>query len=364
MSVGALNVPVMATPQQLCSYRELEHRAPLPAQPAAPKAVSAVAVTAGLVQVAVATTAPWYPTRSELLVLGPDRHPTRLSLPTDLRGTTLLDLAFSPDGNRLAATVAAGSATIASLACWRVEDHTLAWHCGVGSYPFSNYDTDSAVVAWSADGRRIAACSRNSRILLVVDATTGQVAYNSADSTEPYECRPWSQGSLALDAAGTRLAFRRYRPYSEPAPEGPVDVLDVDSGKITGAHPTGVPSIAGLAFHPDGTALVVIGQDGDTSRSAIVDLTGQQEPSAHQITPPAGWERHAWEHRERPVWTGSGPRVVLTGDRAVAVIDLATGSTLTEITIPRRSAASALTPDGRTLVTATPDGVQAHRLDS
>jgi hypothetical protein len=64
----------------------------------------------------------------------------------------------------------------------------------------------------------------------------------------------------------------------------------------------------------------------------------------------------------RPVWGEDGPRAAITDRDGVKVWNLATASEVVAIEGGGPGAASTLTPDGHTLVTASPDGVHAHSL--
>lgn len=352
--------------RQLCEPGALDIRRPLPGRSAAPQRVMSVAASRGLGRVAVATSAPWFPGLGELMLLEPgaDEPPTRLPLVRGAYGAVVRDLIFSPDGEML--TAALGGAEeqhVAGMAHWGTGPAPAELWRRAASRSTPDGDIDSRYVrlAVSADGSTVAGCDQNSHNVVALDAASGLPLFDAEAGDAPAR-RVGGTGAIAVDAGGTRLAFRLFH-GRESAPDGGVAVLDLDSGDFT-VHPTGMGWCCGLAFSPDGGRLAVVGISAGSVVATVVDLTAPAG-SGRSERPWAVLGELPWEARQqcaRPVWSAYGPRVAVRSGHTVTVWDLTAARPLHQVAGMGRDTSWNLTPDGAALITATPDGLHAHSL--
>ncbi|MCG5213032.1 WD40 repeat domain-containing protein [Streptosporangium sp. KLBMP 9127] len=336
--------------RQLGAPEDLETLRPLPARSPAPERITAIAATADLSRVAIATTAPWFREFSEVLLLA-EGTVVRLSAPGRRR---VLDLVFDPDGSALTA-MASGN----SILRWSFDapgepwTRAMTWGGGADG-------PDLAQAAGSADGRFFATSNAFSQNVVVRDAATRHVVHDIEDIFKglAYEDRIQGEGTVALNADGSRLAFSRARRWSSK--EGVV-VQEIGSRACT-EYRTGIPWVNGLAFSPDGAALAVVGARPDETVATVVDLNDPADEPEPVVLPT---DDRVDRINLRPVWCGTEPFVPIVDPRRVTVWNLATASARLSVDAPGLRIAAALTPDGRTLVIASPDdGVRAHSLPS
>jgi WD40 repeat protein len=100
------------------------------------------------------------------------------------------DLAFSPDGQTIAATTANG------LKAWTLPERRLAWTFGTGPYQ---------ALAWSPDGRFVAASGREVQIWRVADGALGSVLRGHTGIVDSIA---WSPDGATLASAGRDQTIR------------------------------------------------------------------------------------------------------------------------------------------------------------
>lgn len=349
--------------RQLCEPGALDTRRPLPGRAAVPQRVMSVAATRRLGRIAVATSAPWFPGLGELLLLRPgsDRPPLRLPLLRGAPGSVVRDLVFSRDGSMLTASLGgAEEHHVAGLAQWSLEGTPAElWRRPASRAPHAgDDDADYVRLAASADGSTVAGCDQASHNVIALEARTGRTLFDG--ETDGGLAGPaGGTGSVALDADGSRLAFRLC-PCHGGAPEGEVAVVGLHSGTFT-TFRTGMSWCCGLAFSPDGGRLAVIGVSGGRVVATVLDLAAR--PGPHRPWSVLG--EVPWEARRqcaRPVWSACGPRAAVRSGHTVTVWDLAAARPLHTVPDMGRQNAWSLTPDGEALITATPDELSAHAL--
>ncbi|KAB8171091.1 hypothetical protein FH609_000600 [Streptomyces sp. 3MP-14] len=345
----------------LCAPGDLDLRRPLPGRPAAAQRVTAVAATAGLSRVAVATAAPWFPGLAELLVLTPgeDAPPLRLPMARRPQGAVVRDMVFSSDDAAL--TVSLGGSEeqqLGQVAHFALRPRPVErWRRSLSRPVYAGFSECGGLrLAVSGDGRVVAGCDQSSRSVLAWSAADGSRLVDGA--AEPP--RVGGSEAIAVDGEGSRLAFRLCRPY-ERAPDGGIAVLTPDSGALS-VLPTGLDWCAGLAFAPNGALLVVLGTAGGAAQAVFLDPARQPADAVVERRRLAALPAEAAQQTARPVWGAAGPRAALRADRTVTVWDLAAGEPLCSVSDLGRSTAWALTPDGRALVVASPAEVRGHDL--
>ncbi|ONK11459.1 hypothetical protein [Streptomyces sp. MP131-18] len=338
--------------RHLCEPGDLDITRPLPGRPAVAQRVTAVAVSEGVERVAVATAAPWFPAFGELLVIQPggERRPVRLGVARRAPGAVVRDLVFGPGGAALTASLGGTEEHhVGQVAHWRLAASAERWRRAISRPVYAGYgDFGGVRLAVSGDGETIAGCDQSSRSVVAWAAPDGR------QLADPVGIG--GSEAVAVDADGSRVAFRLCRPY-ERAPGGGIAVLDLHDGGIT-TFRTGVSWCSGLVFAPDGRSLAVVGaadgtalavrvalDEGEVVRRALAELPGE---ARQQIV--------------RPVWGAEGPRAAIRAGRTVTVWDLADGRSLLSVPDLGRSTAWALSPDGRALVVATPVEVRAYDL--
>lgn len=342
--------------RQLGTPADLETPRPLPARSPVPERISAVAATADLSRVAVATAAPWSREFSDVLLLA-EGAVTRLAVP-GRRG--VLDLVFDPDGSALTAMDDGNS-----IYRWRLGAPGERWCLGMIG---SGGPLDLPLAQAAAGGRSFATANAFTQNVVVWDAATRRALHDIHElfKDHPYDDRVKGEGTVALSADGSRLAFSRPRRTFWTEDEGVV-VLEVDGGAHV-EHRTGIHWANGLAFGPDGAALVVVGtrpgdDEDDVEHETVATVVDLDNPATEPepVVLPTG--EPLYRTNLRPVWSGAEPRVPIIGRSHVDVWNLATASVLLSVRVPGPRTAAALTPDGRALVVASPDdGVHAHPL--
>jgi sugar lactone lactonase YvrE len=331
----------------------LDIRRPLPGRPAAAQRVTAVAVAEGMARVAVATAAPWFPGFGELLVLDPGsgQPPRRLGMARRAPGAVVRDLLFGPGGAGLTASLGGTEEQhVGQVAHWSAAaDRAESWCRSLSRSVYAGVGDPGGVrLAVSGDGLTVAGCDQSSRSVLAWAASDGRQLADPAGVG--------GSEAVAVDADGSRLAFRLCRPY-ERAPGGSIAVADLRDGGIT-TYTTGVGWCSGLVFSPDGGSLAVAGTADGTAVAVLIDLA-QGVCTRHALAELPGEARG---QLVRPVWGTAGPRAAVRAGRTVTVWDLAGGTALLSVSDLGRSTAWALDPDGRALVVATPTGVRAFAL--
>ncbi|MER5322772.1 hypothetical protein [Streptosporangium roseum] len=103
---------------------------------------------------------------------------------------------------------------------------------------------DLVRIGFSGDSRRVAAGTRESGTVTVVETETGRVVLKVPAEQKAF-------GPVALDARGRLLAHT--------APEGRVVIREADGGAVLAAAQTGLTDVNALAFAPDGAALFAVG---------------------------------------------------------------------------------------------------------
>ncbi|MFD8542988.1 hypothetical protein [Streptomyces sp. NPDC059649] len=356
--------------RRLAAPEDLATPHPLPARSPVPQRITAVAVTTDLSRTAIATAAPWFRDFAEVLVLA-DGAVTRLAIPDRRR---VHDLLFDPDGTALTAMASRNS-----LYRWALDDPGERWPLGMTG---SGGSLDLPLAQVAVGGRSFATANAFTQNVVVRDAQTRRVHHDIRETFKDlaYDDRVVGEGTVALNADGSRLAFCRPRRSFLKEDEGVV-VQEVGSGTHT-EHRTGIPWANGLAFRPDGAALAVVGARPGETVATILDLNDPaddpvDDPVDGLADEPADGGAHDPEPvvlptdqrvdriNLRPVWCGAEPRVPIVDPHRVTVWNLASGSAILSVDVPGPRIAATLTPDGRTLVIASPDdGVHAHPLPS
>jgi WD40 repeat protein len=242
----------------------------------------------------------------------------RLTAPAG-RGVTAV--AFAPDSEWLAS--ASEDARTVTL-----------WHVGAG-FPLGKVDCPGDVchLAFSPDGKYLATCSRQSGVSCVEWRRQRELTQLKAGN-----------------APATGSAFSPDGKYLAVALERSVRVWEVDTGWDVASFPLG--SAYRVAFDPGGRYLAAC---AIFTRGAVWDLTtGKELP---------GTDAHS-SGETSVTWRGDGRLLVTTGggvDGPLRFWDpVAAGGRNRELRIfpdgSDRFVQAALTPDGRHLVTANPDG--------
>lgn len=334
--------------QRLAGPEDLETPQPLPARSPVPQRITAVAVTTDLSRTAIATAAPWFREFAEVLVLA-DGSVTRLAIPDRRR---VHDLLFDPDGSALTAMVSGNS-----VYRWALDASGERWPLGMAG---SGGSLHLPLAQVAVGGRSFATANAFTQNVVVRDAQTRQVRHDIRETFKDlaYDDRVVGEGTVALNADGSRLAFCRPR-RSLLKQDERVVVQEIGSGAHA-EHRTGIPWANGLAFRPDGAALAVVGARPDQTVATVVDLNDPADDPEPVVLPT---DQRVDRINLRPVWCGAEPRVPIVDRHRVTVWNLASGSALLSMDIPGPRIAATLTPDGRTLVIASPDdGVHAHPL--
>ncbi|WP_030410883.1 WD40 repeat domain-containing protein [Streptomyces sp. NRRL S-1448] len=346
--------------RRLAAPEDLETPHPLPARSPVPQRITAVAVTTDLSRTAIATAAPWFREYTEVLVVA-DGAVTRLAVPDRRR---VHDLLFDPDGSALTAMVSGNA-----IHRWVLDGTGERWPLGM---PGSGGSRDLPLAQVAFGGRSFATANAFTQNVVVWDAQTRSVRQDIHATFKDlaYDDRVVGEGTVALSADGSRLAFSRPRRSFMTKDEGVV-VLEIshvqenDGGQAIGdgayaEHRTGISWVNGLAFRPDGAALAVVGARPDQTVATVVDLNDPADAPEPVVLPT---DQRVDRINLRPVWCGAEPRLPIVDRNRVTVWNLTSGSTVLSVDVPGPRIAATLTPDGRTLVIASPDdGVYAHPL--
>ncbi|MGW7263364.1 WD40 repeat domain-containing protein [Streptomyces sp. NPDC054842] len=198
-------------------------------------------------------------------------HCVRVLDHADALGLGVCTAAFSPDGRRLATS----------------DGRVLVWdlHSDRAPEPLTHSTTDGWAVAYSRDGRYLAAVTAS--IAVIWDAATHERLREMS--------RPGKAGPLAFNPSGTLLATASARRTW---------AWDVATGEectqFTGIHRDDVTD---LAFSPDGQTLATAGWDSQvglwdpTTGAALGRLTGLSQPFVSveyspdgRLLAAAGWD--------------------------------------------------------------------------
>ena len=191
-------------------------------------------------------------------------------------------------------------------------------------------------VAVSPDGRTVYVANQNSRILSVVDATSGRVTSLSLRNTPRF----------VTASRDGRLVFVSM--YEDNKSGSGVAVVDAASRKIIRYVATGVQPYA-LAVGPDDRVWVPI----HSQRRVEIYAADDQRPAGRIIVPP---NPHA-------VGFSAYLMRAFTPDHesnAVSIIDMRTDRLLKSIPVSRAPHSIAVSPDGRTVLVA---GYEANAAD-
>ncbi|MEU9498904.1 hypothetical protein [Streptomyces sp. NPDC048196] len=353
--------------RRLAAPEDLETPHPLPARSPVPQRITAVAVTADLSRTAIATAAPWVRELTEVLVVA-DGAVTRLSVPDRRR---VHDLLFDPEGSALTAMVSGNA-----IHRWALDGTGGRWPLGMLG---SGGSHDLPLAQVSVGGRSFATANAFTQNVVVWDAQTRSVRQDIHETFKDlaYDDRVVGEGTVALSAEGSRLAFSRPRRSFMTEDEGVVVVQEIGNGQEIGRgqatgggqeicggtyaeHRTGISWVNGLAFRPDGAALAVVGARPDQTVATVIDLNDPADDPEPVVLPTG---QRVGRINLRPVWCGAEPRVPIVDRNRVTVWNLTSGSPVLSVDVPGPRIAATLTPDGRTLVIASPDdGVHAHPL--
>ncbi len=227
--------------------------------------------------------------------------------------------ATSPDGKILA------------LGAW--DGTVRLFEAGTGALLYLLPDgmtEDVEGIAFSPDGTRVAAVSRNSNGA-VWDVRSGARQYELRLHEDSVESVVWSPD-------GSMLATGSW--------DGDIRFWDAATGDqqpfIEDAHTEG---IFALAFSPDGQRIASGSQEGTTKVWELMTRTLQRELPPHQASVYA------------VAWSPAGERIA-TGSRdgTARVVDVASGAAVHEWTLDEHVLAVAFNGDGEVLLTAGWDG--------
>lgn len=156
---------------------------------------------------------------------------------------------FSPDGTRLAAS-AGQPGKAGEIRVWDLQTRAARVLRGL--------HTDTVLeVAWSPDGRSLAACSYD-RLVSVWDLATG-TGLPLKDHTDAVYSVAWSpDGRRLASASGDRI----------------VKVWDVESGKRLFTLGDATAELYSVAFHPSGTEVAAVGVDRMLRKWSLAGTSG------------------------------------------------------------------------------------------
>jgi WD40 repeat protein/serine/threonine protein kinase len=283
----------------------------------------------------------------------------------------IFEVAFSPDGVRLASCGANGTAVLWNCATRQVE-HTFTGHKG------SVMD-----VAFSPDGRLIASAGVDKTVKLW-DAATGRL-------TRTLEGHADSAWRVAFDLTGKRLVSCSL--------DRTTRVWDLNTGKTTLVLRGHTRGVASVSLSPDGRLLASASWDGtiriwDARSGAVLHvLSSDQKPvmvvtfsPARGLLASAGWNRRVtlwdtatWKERRTlyghsdlissATFSADGERLATCGsDGLLKVWDVPTGQE--QLSLPGHlGSGCAFSPDGRVIASAGMDSIikvwdARHSLES
>jgi WD40 repeat protein len=276
---------------------------------------------------AVATANPdgirfWEPTTGRELASIPD---------TEL-GSSVLGLAYSPDGSRLAVGCHNGTVRV-----WDVKTRQ----------PLFEQPPRLTAIAVSPDGRLLAVGDETGRVILRDLATLEEV--RRLDGHELAVAR------LAFSPDGHLLASADG--HGSGREQGPVQVWEVSSGRRLSSVQLryGAP---GLAFSPDGSLLASVNYNAALGPGHLRIWKARTGEIVHAADAPTGASRVVFNRDGRTLFVSSG-----NTDPPLQLWDVESGrekprSSLEVPPIPtlRRIGPLALSPDGRTLAAGQPQG--------
>jgi WD40 repeat protein/transcriptional regulator with XRE-family HTH domain len=164
-------------------------------------------------------------------------NPLETLQPPDENGQIFYNLAWSPDGQRLA---------------WGTfSDAIIVFDLQTRDYHFisRNFPTRLRHVEWSPDGRYLVGCGYNS-ILYVWDSKTFQLVQQFANETSTIMCLAWNDDGIRLMAGGVGMAG------------GELNIWDVHSGERVYAMNHLDHTIAGAVWDVNDDMLITGGSDG------------------------------------------------------------------------------------------------------
>jgi WD40 repeat protein/DNA-binding SARP family transcriptional activator/tRNA A-37 threonylcarbamoyl transferase component Bud32 len=282
------------------------------------------------------------------------------------------DVAFSPDPHRqLLATAGEGDGT---LRLWNAKSGRQ-----VGALHLGSVSTELLTVAFSADGRWLAAASDDGVVRLLRVSNGGSIA--RAQTTPGLPSTTYPANGLAFSPDGTRLAVatsegttRIWDLVKQRSPErlllathgrgrwdlalspdgrrlatvgpGGIGIWDLETGRTrvtspAGNQPPSNPDSVHLAFSPDGARLAAGGFSGDSV--LVLDATTGRQIRAFPGQPAADL-----------AFSPDGARLATVGlDGAVRLWDSETGAQLGTVAQPGASVHGVVfSPDGRRLATS------------
>ncbi|CAM2070290.1 Non-specific serine/threonine protein kinase [Sulfidibacter corallicola] len=280
-------------------------------------------------------------------------------------GETVVDLAFSPDGETLATATSEGTVQLWSLASPPKREPTAIWTAG---------ETPLASLAFSTDGTLLARGS-DSGILEVRSLATGEtIAVLDAKAGRLSDLEATGNRWLSAHAGGDILIW-------DPSKQAPERIASGQSG-----------GVAALAVLPDGRTLVSLGSDGSmvswdlhggerlatlrparASRRAFGDWRMDLVPDPEGTTLSVLWERwslwdlssgerkaalsgHSAEIRGIAFSPDGKTLASASGDRKILLWDVQSGTQKAALSGHEGTVWSvAFSPDGHTLASASLD---------
>jgi WD40 repeat protein/serine/threonine protein kinase len=220
----------------------------------------------------------------------------------------VLALAWSPQADRLAA----GSGE--QIRVWDIaERKSIAVFGG-------QYGAIEMSLAWSPDGRMLAAVDSNSPIVRLWEPASRTLVYALGGHSKPVWAVTWSPDSKTVISGGQDF-FARF--------------WDPDNGKALRAKPLSTHWVHPLALSPDGKVLAYNGRSCE-----IRFLEGETDNEAHSL-------RGHGSHVLRIVWSPNGTKLASSDEGGVMrVWDFASGTCdFSILALPHRQGV-AINPDG------------------
>ncbi len=166
-------------------------------------------------------------------------------------------LAFSPDGKRLAA---AGYGRLIRL-----------WDDGKAGHVLKDHSDSVYAVAWSPDGKLLASGGAD-RAVKVWDAATGNRLYTLGESTDWVYAVAWAPDGKHLAAAGVDRSIRVWR-------------VDRGGGKVVHSVFAHEAPVLHLAYTRDGKALFSLGEDRVAKRWDAATMAESKVYEARKESP-------------------------------------------------------------------------------